>query len=382
MSSKPFVAQWGIIGCGWISSEFVTDICRQPSTRNVNDISHAVAAAGSRSLSKAEEFLDKYCPDGAAAQQQGLVDFKPKGYGSYKGVIEDPNVNIVYIGTMNVCHYDDAKLALDAGKHVLLEKPATLNAAEWRSLVSIAKEKNSFLMEAVWTRFNPVLRSIQRAIHQDDLIGDIRCLYSDLSMDSFGKRKDTDRLLNAELAGGPLLDLGPYPLVWTMMMLYRHPKNDRTPPAKIGSTMMLHHTGVDIATNFALTFPKINAIANCTANLLSPTQQSQHTRIVGTKGEILVQGITSRPQSYIIRRLADPSQENGKYLEDELVDLPFDEGGLVFEADHVARCLKDSLVESPDMPWAETELTMSVFDQIRKEGGYKFLPGLERVKLE
>ncbi|WWC63118.1 uncharacterized protein I303_105718 [Kwoniella dejecticola CBS 10117] len=382
MSFKPFVAQWGIIGCGWISTEFVQDICRPPSSRGVKNISHAVAAAGSRNIAKAQGFLDKNCPQGAAAQQDGLVDFKPKAYGSYKGVVEDPNVNIVYIGTMNVCHYDDAKLALEGGKHVLLEKPATLNAAEWRSLVSIAKEKNLFLMEAVWTRFNPVLLAIQKAIHQDNVIGDIRCLYSDLSMDSLGKRADTDRLLSAELAGGPLLDLGPYPLVWTMMMLYRHPKNERTPPAKIGSTMMLHHTGVDVATNFALTFPKITAMANCTANLLSPTQKSQHTRIVGSEGEILVQGITSRPQSYIIRRLKDPSKEGGEYLEDELVDMSFEEGGLVFEADHVARCLKDGLIESKDMPWDETELTMSIFDQIRKEGGYKFLPGLEKVQLD
>ncbi|WWC90848.1 uncharacterized protein L201_005785 [Kwoniella dendrophila CBS 6074] len=381
MTSDTFVAQWGIIGCGWISSEFVTDLCRSPSARNVQGISHAVAAAGSRNLSKAEEFLNKYCPKGAAAQQNNLVDFKPKAYGSYKGVVEDENVNIVYIGTLNVCHYDDAKLALEAGKHVLLEKPATLNAAEWRSLVSIAKGKSLFLMEAVWTRFNPVLLAIQKAIHQDDIIGDIRCLYSDLSLDSLGKRSDTDRLLSAELAGGPLLDLGPYPLLWTMTMLYRHPKNDKTPPAKIGSTMMLHDTGVDVSTNFALTFPSIPAMANCTANLLSPFQESQHTRIVGTKGEILVQGSTYRPQSYIIRRLKDPSKECGGYLEDELVDMTFEEIGLVFEADHVAKCLKDGLIQSPDMPWEETELTMSIFDQIRKEGGYKFLPGLEKVQL-
>ncbi|WRT68239.1 uncharacterized protein IL334_005215 [Kwoniella shivajii] len=382
MSTNPFVAQWGILGCGWISSEFVKDICRPPSSRGVNDISHAVAAAGSRSLSKAEEFLETNIPNGGAAQQDGSVDFKPKAYGSYQGVIEDPNVNIVYVGTLNVCHYEDAKLCLDAGKHVLLEKPATLNAAEWRSLVSIARKKNLFLMEAVWTRFNPVLLAVQKAIHQENVIGDVRCLYSDLSMNSLGIRPDSDRLLSADLAGGPLLDLGPYPLVWSMMMLYHHPKNEKTAPAKIGSTMLLHHTGVDVATNFALTFPKINAIANCTANLLSATQQSQHTRIVGSTGEILVQGITSRPTSYILRKRKDPSVENGDYLPDKLVDLTFKEGGLVFEADAVARCLKDGLVECPQLPWNETELTMSIFDQIRKEGGYKFLPGLEKVQLE
>ena len=96
------------------------------------DISHAVVAVGSRSLEKADEFIDKFCPNGAAAQIAGQVDVKPRGYGSYAAVVEDPvrvilvwliqNVHIVYVGTMNTSHYSDAKLALEAGKHCLLEK--------------------------------------------------------------------------------------------------------------------------------------------------------------------------------------------------------------------------------------------------------------------
>lgn len=159
-SSKPYVAQWGIIGCGCqyiirfyckkmtqliedlmigISSEFVKDACRPMNTRNVTDVSHAIAAVGSRSLEKAEDFINKYCPAGGAAQQEGLVQFKPKACGSYKAVVEDAvssgftqyrililshlqNVDIVYVGTLNTCHYDDAKLVLEAGKPCLLEK--------------------------------------------------------------------------------------------------------------------------------------------------------------------------------------------------------------------------------------------------------------------
>ncbi|WWD18925.1 hypothetical protein CI109_103381 [Kwoniella shandongensis] len=381
-TQKPFVAQWGVLGCGWISSEFTKDVSRPMSSRNVTDVSHAIAAVGSRTLSKAEEFIAANCPNGAAGQQTGLVDFKPKAYGSYKEVVDDPNVNIVYVGTMNVSHYEDAKLALEGGKHCLLEKPATLNAAEWKHLASIAKSKSLFLMEAVWTRFNPTMLAIQKAIHEDDLIGEIRCLYSDLSMDGYKKRKDTDRLLAAELAGGALLDIGPYPLVWTMMILYRHPKNGMTPPEKVGSTMLKYHTGVDLATGFTMTFPKINAIAYCTTNLLSQVQKQQNTRIVGSKGEIHVHGYTSRPTGYTLKRLANPEDEGGKFLPDENVDMDFDGFGLYWEADQVARCLKDGLLECPTMTHAETAMTMGFFDKIRKEGGYEYLPGLEKVKPE
>ncbi|ADV22727.1 Conserved hypothetical protein [Cryptococcus gattii WM276] len=376
---KPFVAQWGILGCGWISSEFTKDVSRPMASRNVTDVSHAIAAVGSRSLSKAEDFISNYCPNGAAGQQDGHVDFKPKAYGSYKGVVEDPNVNIVYVGTMNIAHYEDAKLALEAGKSCLLEKPATLNAVEWKHLVSIAKEKNVFLMEAVWTRFNPVMLAIQKAIHEDDLIGEIRCMYSDHSMDVYKKRPDTDRVLSAELAGGSLLDIGPYPLVWTMMILYRHPLNQLTPPDKVGSTMLLHQRGVDLATSVTLTFPKLNAVSFCTTNLLSAVQKYQNTRIIGSKGEILVHGYTSRPQKYTFRKFLNPEEEDGKY-EDETIDMSFGGFGLYWEADAVARCLRDGLKECPSMPHAETTMTMEIFDKVRKEGGYEFLPGLEKVK--
>nr|WPS94661.1 dimeric dihydrodiol dehydrogenase [Naematelia aurantialba]WPS94686.1 dihydrodiol dehydrogenase / D-xylose 1-dehydrogenase [Naematelia aurantialba] len=342
MSSKPFVAQWGLLGCGWISSQFVKDVSTPMASRNVTDVSHAIAAAGSRSLSKAQAFLDEHCPRGAAAQQDGLVDFKPRAYGSYKEVVEDPNVNIVYVGTMNVCHYDDAKLALDAGKNCLLEKPATLNAAEWRSLSALAKEKKVFLMEAVWTRFNPVLLAIQEAIHKDNIIGDVRCVYSDLSMDLLDSEPDTHRVKSAELGGGPLLDVGPYPLVWALMMLFRHPKNGMTPPEKVGSTMMKYRTGVDMATSFTLTFPKLNAIAYCTTSILCDTPPT-HTRIVGSKGEITVQGHASRPQKYIVRTFADPASEDNKEGKEILFDMTFDSFGLYWEADAVARCLKGEI---------------------------------------
>lgn len=143
------------------------------------------------------------------------------------------------------------------------------------------------------------------------------------------------------------------------MILYRHPLNQLTPPDKVGSTMLLHHTGVDLATSFTLTFPKELTIFAGTTNLLSVVQKYQNTRIVGSKGEILVHGFTSRPQKYTFRRLLNPEIEDGNY-EDETIDMSFDGFGLYWEADAVARCLRDGLKECPSMPHAETTMTMEV----------------------
>ena len=142
-------------------------------------------------------------------------------------------------------------------------------------------------------------------------------------------------------------------------MLYRHPKNNMNPPEKVGSTMLLHTTGVDLATSFAMTFPKINAMAYCSTNLFSDTDKKQHTRVVGSKGyvnlsyparnpppcanhfsEIIVQGHTSRPQSYIIRKLKEPLTDRSEFHPDKVIDMSFGGFGLYWEADEVARCLK------------------------------------------
>lgn len=147
-----------IIGCGWISSSFAKDIAL--SRPEITDVAHAVAAVGSRDKAKAEKFIEEFLPNGGTAQQAGLGKVqKPTAWGSYAELYNDPvshcrgmmtnlqNVDIVYIGTLHPSHYEDVKASLEAGKHVLVEKPATVNAAEWKELVRIAREKKLFLME-------------------------------------------------------------------------------------------------------------------------------------------------------------------------------------------------------------------------------------------
>jgi dihydrodiol dehydrogenase / D-xylose 1-dehydrogenase (NADP) len=120
--------------------------------------------------------------------------------------------------------------------------------------------------------------AIQKALHDDQVIGDVTALYTNLSLNAIGRRPDTDRVLAAELGGGALLDLGPYPWTWvsylyavasrlayhqSMMLLYHHPKNKKAAPESVSSTMLKHTTGVDLDTLWGMTFPNLTAMAHC-----------------------------------------------------------------------------------------------------------------------
>ncbi|EJD01504.1 NAD-binding protein [Fomitiporia mediterranea MF3/22] len=382
-AAKPFVLHWGIIGAGGISSRFVEDLVLHPEGRGTTDVAHAVAAVGSRSLDKAQEFIQKYCPEGGFAQKAGLTSTKSVARGSYAEVYSDPNVDIIYVGTPHSCHFEDAKNALDAGKHVLLEKPATLNQAEFEVLSKLAKSKNLFLMEAVWTRFFPLTFALEDVLFKQEAIGEIRRLQSDFSIDFIDVLdNESHRMLNINLAGGGLLDLGPYPLVWALLLLYNHPQNGRTPPTNIKASMEKYKTGVDLHTNWTLDFPRIGktgarAVLSTSINVNSPLDVV--TRIQGTKGEILLPWATARPDRFTIRR-SKVGRGPQEYTE-EIKVIPIQGMGLNWEADAVARDIRDGKIENARMPHADTLLELAIFDEVRRQGGYVFPEGMEKVKL-
>lgn len=149
-----FQLKWGILATGGIAESFARDLWPNPETRGVNDIEHkVVAAASSSSAKRAEDFLKEVrAPEGA------------KAYGSYKELVQDPNVDIIYVATPHSHHYQNARLCLEAGKNVLCEKAFTTNAAQLETLIKIAKEKNVFLMEAVCSTLHHFQCSMDRAL--------------------------------------------------------------------------------------------------------------------------------------------------------------------------------------------------------------------------
>ena len=135
-------------------------------------------------------------------------------------LVADPEVTVVYVATPHTFHCDNILMCLEAGKHVLCEKPMVVNAKQAEQCIAMAKEKNLFLMEGMWTRFFPATRAIRKLI-ADGAIGKVVSVQASLGFKS--EPEFNDRLFLPELAGGALFDVGIYPALWISMALGPHP---------------------------------------------------------------------------------------------------------------------------------------------------------------
>ena len=358
------------------------------STRQVSDVKHTVAAAASSSsASRAKYFLETCkCPSSAAA------------YGSYEELVKDKNVDIIYVATPHSHHYQNTMLCLLNGKHVLCEKAFTVNAAQAKKLVETAKEKKLFLMEAVWTRFFPLSIQIRKMI-EDGELGAVHRVIADLSFgedveNKWGANGAKHRMVNMDLAGGALLDLGIYPLTWCFQTLYHTvPASSRKLPSIIASVEQ-YATGADEKTSMLLTFPsapggKHAAHGIALTNFRVATDPDEHytsgpaIRIQGTKGEIQVSGPAFRPTHYRFipaEEDMDPQRvRQGGNPKVKEVDCPIPGQGMFWEADECARCIRDGRVESEIMGWEESIVIMETMDRVRKQGGVKYPEKIETL---
>lgn len=374
-STQPFVLRWGIISTGNIARSFVHDLLVDPKTRGVYDVVHKVTAVGSRSLAAAEDFVHKYANG----------DESIKAYGSYAEVYTDEDVDAIYIGTPHTCHYENALDAIKATKHVLCEKPVTSSAAELRSLLAAAKEQGVFFMEALWTRFQPLAKEVKK-IAESGVLGEPVALQADLSLDfKLHELPKTHRILDPYLGGGALLDLGPYPLIWALLALYEHPSNKKLKPSQItGAMLKTPLTGVDRSTSFTVTFAPISS---STANTLAAqavlscniNAAAYQTGVVMRyeRGIIVIHAPIYCPRSFTVQYF---EEGNPKFVvKEETRRFEYVGNGMHFEADEVARCVKDGRVESELWGHDKSLLEMEIFDEVRRQGDYKFPPGVEKV---
>ncbi|KAL4072914.1 hypothetical protein V8B97DRAFT_1916838 [Scleroderma yunnanense] len=314
-SNQPFELRWGIISTGKISRCFVRDLQVNPKSRNVHDVRHKVIAVGSRNLATAEEFANVY-------------DRSIKAYGSYADVYADK------VGTPHTYHYENALDAIKAKKHVLCEKPVTLNAAELRSLLDAAKKQGVFFMEALWTRFQPLTLEVKK-IAESGVLGEPVALQADLSSDCrLHELPKTHRLLDPYLGGGALLDLGPYPLVWILkaiLALYEHPSNKNSRPSQVtGAMLKTRLTGVDRSTSFIVTF---DAAPSSASNTLAT--QATGVVIRYERGVIVVTAPIYCPKSFTVQYYAEGKP--GVVVKEETRRFEYVGTGMHFEADEVAR---------------------------------------------
>lgn len=311
--------RWGVIGSGWIAGTFAADLARSATGR--------VVAVGSRTQEAADRFGDRF--------------EIPIRHDSYEALVEDPAVDVVYVATPHPMHHDNALLALEVGKPVLVEKAFTMNAAEARDLVGAARSRGLFLMEAMWTRFLPHIAEVRRLLAARAL-GDIVSVSADHGQ--WFARDPAHRLFAAELGGGALLDLGVYPVSFASMVLGK--------PDRILALVDPAFTGVDGQTSMLFGYPGgAQAILTCTLFARTPTRAA----IVGTEARIEVDGVFYAPSRFsLISRQGESTR----------FEPPYDGRGMRYQADEVVRCLREGLTESPLMPLDETVSIMETMDAV------------------
>lgn len=323
MSKKP---GWGILATGWIAELF---------TRDLLDADMVVRAVGSRSLEKAAAFAERFCI--------------PASYGSYEELVADPVVDIIYVATPHPQHVSAALLAIEAGKHVLIEKPFTLNAQEARRIADRASEKNVTVMEAMWTRFLPHMKRIHQIIEAGTL-GELRSLQADHRQ--FLPTDPNHRLNSLELGGGALLDLGIYPISFAVDILGM--------PITVNAAARFKETGVDA--EIATIMKHSGGAMSSTVSALDVALPNT-ARIFGTLARIEIDATWYTPTTF---RVID---YQGNLL--ETFDEPVTGRGMQFQAKEMERLFSTSGTSSL-MPIRQSIEIMDLLDGIRRQIGLSY----------
>jgi predicted dehydrogenase len=318
--------RWGILGAGGIAGSFATGLTFLDDAELI--------AVGSRAVQSAEAFGERF----------GI----PHRHASYEALVNDPDVDVIYVASPHPFHKEHTMLCLQAGKPVLCEKPFTINAGEAAELIAYAREHRLFLMEAMWTRFLPLFVRLRQMLAAG-AIGDIRMVHADFSF-----RTDFNpqsRLFAPALGGGALLDAGIYPVSMASMLLGR--------PSEVASFTQLAETGVDEQTAILQRYDGGQLALLSTA---TRTAGPQLVIIRGTTGSITISEWL-RGTHMTITRPGEP---------DELIEGPIVGNGYNYEAAEVMRCLRAGLLESEIMPLDETLSLMQTLDKIRAPWGLRY----------
>jgi predicted dehydrogenase len=321
--------RWGILGAGGIAAAFTHDVMRH--TRG------QVVAVGSRSLDRAERF----------AAENGVT----RAHASYEQLVDDAQVEAVYVASPHSEHLEHALLAIGAGKHVLVEKAFTRNAGEAERVLDAAGAAGVFAMEAMWTRFLPHMRAVHEVIDRGE-IGEVVGLIADHGQ-NMGHHPPSHRLHAPELAGGALLDLGVYPVSFAHDLLGA--------PDRVRALGSLTPTGVDGQASIALGFGDA-AQASLHTTLWARTATT--AVVFGSAGRIELATDFYRPTTFVVVR-----DDGVRWSFTDAVD-----DGLQYEAAEVARCVAEGRTESPRMTWQGTLAVMRTMDEVRRQVGVVY-PG-------
>ena len=323
--------RWGVLAPGRIARSFAADLALVPDAELV--------ATGSRTRERAEDF---------AAEFGGVA------HGSYEELVGDPSVDVVYVASPHTLHDEHTRLALEAGKHVLCEKPMTLDAASTAALFEEAASRGLFLMEAMWMACHPLVRTL-RARLADGRHGTARQVHASIG---FVAPPDPEgRLVNPALGGGSLLDMGVYPLTLAHLLLGE--------PEQLTAVANLSERGIDLDVAIAGRYAG-GATAALTATLTS------HASVTATVSTEIGRFELPRP-FFSPGSLAWTSHWTEDLVPEQVEpDEPVIGRGYGNEAVEVGRCLRAGALTSELVPPAQTIALMRQMDQIRAQTGVTY----------
>lgn len=322
MSSKKI--KWGIIGLGSIANQFARDLLL------VEDAE--LYAVASRNSDHAKAFALNY---------NAL-----KAYGDYDSLINDENVDIIYIATPHDTHASLTIQSLNNKKHVLCEKPVAINHFDASQMIAASKKNNCFFMEAFWTRFNPSFREVLSKIREGEL-GEIKYINADFS---FQVMNPAGRITDISLGGGSLLDIGVYPVFLTYVILGK--------PEKILASSLFFDSGADQQTAIILQYNNAQAILQ--SNFMSHSNMSP--TISGTEGRITLNSIWHMAQGYSLIK------------SDHKIDFyhPTVGKGFTYEIEECHQCIYNNQIESQIWSHQNSLDLIEIVDQIREQTGLKY----------
>ena len=321
--------RWGILATGGIAAAFAADL----RTAGLD-----LVAVGSRSQESADAFAARF-------------DI-PRAHGSYQALVEDPDVDIIYVATPHPMHHADARLALENGKHALVEKSFTVTRAEAADLQSLAAEKGLLVMEAMWTRYLPHMVRIRELVAEGAL-GEIRAVTADHTQ--LITDDPTHRLNALELGGGALLDLGIYPVsfIWDIL----------GEPVTVQASARLGETGADAEVATLMT----HATGAVSTSLSSSRAAGPNAAsVIGTKARIDIDRVWYCPTSF---RVVAP---DGTVL--EAYESQIDGRGMQYQALAAEGAVRagDIAGDLLPLPVAESVAIMGTLDEIRRQIGVRY----------
>lgn len=332
--------RWGILGAGGIAAAYVTDLLgSQGMGPEGREAGLSVVAVGSRDLATARGFADRF----------GI----PTAHGSYADLVADPSVDAVYVATPHVFHREQALLAISAGKHVLVEKPFTVNAAEAREVFAAAERAGVIALEAMWTRFLPQNHRL-REILRSGLLGELR-----LFTGTHAQALPSDprhRLNDPALGGGALLDLGVYPVAFALDVL--------GVPTGVHASGVLSDQAVDA--RVAAVFDHEGGARSMIYSALD-LRMHNSARIDGSLGRIEIDDAFYVPSGFTV--YDDDNRVIDRYASDERGLR-----GMQHQAWELARLVESGWDDDAPLAPGDTIAVAATMDEIRRQIGVRY-PG-------